>query len=225
MSLDKGQISADLDKALSAIASANDLDSLKQIKIDYIGDKSALAKANQSLASLDPGQRAEFGKLIGSARSEVNQAFELKSAQLSKQRDSQVLLTEKVDVTLPGRRTLKGGLHPLTILTNEISDLFIGLGYNVAEGPELESGWLNFDALNIPADHPARTMQDTFFIEPVESRFNDPVESAFGRGVSVVGSGTALKLPRSRVLNKRGIASRRSSNDQPRGADNDSECF
>ena len=122
MSLDKGQISADLGKALSAIASANDLDSLKQIKIDYIGDKSALAKANQSLASLDPGQRAEFGKLIGSARSEVNQAFELKSAQLSKQRDSQVLLTEKVDVTLPGRRTLKGGLHPLTILTNEISD-------------------------------------------------------------------------------------------------------
>jgi len=170
MSLDKGQISADLDKALSAIASTNDLDSLKQIKIDYIGDKSALAKANQSLASLDPGQRAEFGKLIGSARSEVNQAFELKSAQLSKQRDSQVLLTEKVDVTLPGRRTLKGGLHPLTILTNEISDLFIGLGYNVAEGPELESEWLNFDALNIPADHPARTMQDTFFIQPLEAK-------------------------------------------------------
>jgi len=163
MSLDKGQISADLGKALSAIASANDLDSLKQIKIDYIGDKSALAKANQSLASLDPGQRAEFGKLIGSARSEVNQAFELKSAQLSKQRDIQVLLTEKVDVTLPG-------LHPLTILTNEISDLFIGLGYNVAEGPELESEWLNFDALNIPADHPARTMQDTFFIQPLEAK-------------------------------------------------------
>ena len=170
MSLDKGQISADLDKALSAIASINDLDSLKQIKIDYIGDKSALAKANQSLASLDPVQRAEFGRLIGSARSEVNQAFELKSAQLSKQRDSQVLLTEKVDVTLPGRRTLKGGLHPLTILTNEISDLFIGLGYNVAEGPELESEWLNFDALNIPADHPARTMQDTFFIQPLEAK-------------------------------------------------------
>ena len=103
MSLDKGQISADLDKALSAIASTIDLDSLKQIKIDYVGDKSALAKANQSLASLDPGKRAEFGKLIGSARSEVNQAFELKSAQLATQRDSQALLTEKVDVTLPGQ--------------------------------------------------------------------------------------------------------------------------
>ena len=96
--------------------------------------------------------------------------FELKNSELAKQRDSQALLTEKVDVTLPGRRTLKGGLHPLTILTNEISDLFIGLGYNVAEGPELESEWLNFDALNIPADHPARTMQDTFFIQPLEAK-------------------------------------------------------
>ena len=170
MSLDKGQISADLASALSAIAGASNLENLKQIKIDYVGDKSALAKANQALASLEPSERAEFGKLIGSARSEVNQAFELKNSELAKQRDSQALLTEKVDVTLPGRRTLKGGLHPLTILTNEISDLFIGLGYNVAEGPELESEWLNFDALNIPADHPARTMQDTFFIQPLEAK-------------------------------------------------------
>lgn len=170
MSLDKAQILGDLAKALSAIAASTDLEGLRQIKIDFVGDKSALARANQSLASLDPSERSEFGKLIGGARSEVNQAFEVKSAQLSKQRDSQVLLTEKVDVTLPAPRTLKGGLHPLTILTNEISDLFIGLGYNVAEGPELESEWLNFDALNIPADHPARTMQDTFFIQPLESK-------------------------------------------------------
>jgi phenylalanyl-tRNA synthetase alpha chain len=94
----------------------------------------------------------------------------MKSNELANLRDSKVLLTEKVDVTLPGRRTLKGGLHPLTILTNEISDLFIGLGYKVAEGPELESEWLNFDALNIPADHPARTMQDTFFVEPLDAK-------------------------------------------------------
>ena len=93
-----------------------------------------------------------------------------KNIELSAARDSQALLTEKVDVTLPGRRTLKGGLHPLTILTNEINDLFIGLGYKVAEGPELESEWLNFDALNIPADHPARTMQDTFFVEPLDAK-------------------------------------------------------
>ena len=170
MSLEQGQIESDLAQALKAIAATADLDGLKQIKIDYIGDKSPLAKANQALASVDAASRANFGKLIGSARAQVNQEFEKKSAELANLRDSQVLLTERVDVTLPGRRTLKGGLHPLTILTNEISDLFIGLGYKVAEGPELESEWLNFDALNIPADHPARTMQDTFFVQPLEAK-------------------------------------------------------
>ncbi len=170
MALDQSQINRDLASALAAIASAANLDVMKQIKIDYVGDKSPLAKANQLLASLEQVQRAEFGKLIGAARAEINQAFEMKNIELSAARDSQALLTEKVDVTLPGRRTLKGGLHPLTILTNEINDLFIGLGYKVAEGPELESEWLNFDALNIPADHPARTMQDTFFVEPLDAK-------------------------------------------------------
>ena len=169
MSLDQAQINRDLASALSAIASAVNLDAMRQIKIDFVGDKSPLAKANQLLASIDQSQRAEFGKLIGSARTQINQAFEKKSVELSEVRDTEVLLTERVDVTLPGRRTLKGGLHPLTILTNEINDLFIGLGYKVAEGPELESAWLNFDALNIPADHPARTMQDTFFVEPLDA--------------------------------------------------------
>jgi len=170
MALDKAQIEQELAKALSAISQAADLDALKQIKIDFVGDKSALAKANQALGSLEATQRAEFGKLIGQARSSVNSAFELKSNDLSDKRDLVALQTEKVDVSLPVSRVLKGGLHPLTILTNEIADLFIGIGYNIAEGPELESEWLNFDALNIPADHPARTMQDTFFIEPIEAK-------------------------------------------------------
>jgi len=170
MSLDQNKIAEDLAQALRAIESASDLDALKQVKIDYVGDKSALAKANQALATVDQSLRAQFGKLVGAARADVNQAFELRSSQLTALRDTQMLLTEKVDVTLPGRRTLKGGLHPLTILTNDINDLFIGLGYKVAEGPELEAEWLNFDALNIPADHPARTMQDTFFVEPIEAK-------------------------------------------------------
>ncbi len=170
MALDKAQIEQELAKALSAISQAADLDALKQIKIDFVGDKSPLAKANQALGSLEATQRAEFGKLIGQARASVNSAFELKSNELSDKRDLVVLQTEKVDVSLPVSRVLKGGLHPLTILTNEIADLFIGIGYNIAEGPELESEWLNFDALNIPADHPARTMQDTFFIEPIEAK-------------------------------------------------------
>ena len=89
---------------------------------------------------------------------------------MTAERDQRILEEERVDVTLPGRRSLPGGLHPLTLLTNEICDLFLGLGYSVAEGPEMESEWLNFDALNMPADHPARTMQDTFFVEPLAAK-------------------------------------------------------
>ena len=164
------KINADEKSAIAAINSAKNVEELKQVKIEYIGDKSPLAKANQALGSLDPQQRAEFGKIIGAAKNQVNRAFAQKSQALESEKDAQVLLTERVDVTLPNRQPLPGGLHPLTLLTNEISDLFLGLGYEVKEGPELESEWLNFDALNIPVDHPARTMQDTFFIEPRESK-------------------------------------------------------
>ncbi|MEI8065848.1 MAG: phenylalanine--tRNA ligase subunit alpha [Actinomycetes bacterium] len=170
MSLSPDLISAATDAALVAIASAADLEELKQVKIEHIGDRSELAKANQSLGKMDPTARAEFGKVIGMARGKVNAAFAVRELELAAERDARILEEERVDVTLPGRRTQKGGLHPLTILTNEISDLFVGLGYSVAEGPELESEWLNFDALNMPADHPARTMQDTFFVEPLTAK-------------------------------------------------------
>jgi phenylalanyl-tRNA synthetase alpha chain len=156
--------------AMAAVAAAKNLEELKQVKIDFIGDKSPLAKANQMLGKLGADERAQFGKIIGAARSNLNQSFAAKNEILERERDSQALLIERVDVTLPNRQNLSGGLHPLTLLTNEISDLFLGIGYEVKEGPELESEWLNFDALNIPADHPARTMQDTFFIDPLDSK-------------------------------------------------------
>ena len=169
-SLNASEIQSATSAALAAIAAIPDLDSLKQVKIEHIGEKSALALANRALGTLGPDEKASFGKIIGAARAEVNAAFENRTRELEDERDARVLLEERVDVTMAARKTLKGGLHPLTILTNEISDLFIGLGYHVAEGPELESEWLNFDALNIPADHPARTMQDTFFVEPLAAR-------------------------------------------------------
>ena len=170
MFINLADISAAEKAALSAIRESATLEDLKQVKIDHVGDRSPIAKLNQSLGKLDPSGRAEFGKVIGLAKAAISNAYVTKEAELEEQRDARVLLEEKVDVTLPSNRIGKGGLHPLTILTNEISDLFIGLGYNIAEGPELESEWLNFDALNIPVDHPARTMQDTFFIEPLEAR-------------------------------------------------------
>jgi phenylalanyl-tRNA synthetase alpha chain len=170
MAIDISQLQAAESAALSAIAKCETLEDLKQVKITHVGDKSAVAKLNQSLGKLEANERAEFGKAIGQSKSTITKAFDSRQRELEDLRDAKVLLEEKVDVTLPSSRVPKGGLHPLTILTNEISDLFIGLGYNVAEGPELESEWLNFDALNIPADHPARTMQDTFFIEPLDAR-------------------------------------------------------
>ena len=170
MSISAADLKQAVANALAAISAASDLDLIKSVKIEHLGDNSPLSKASQNLGKLEPAERAEFGKIVGTAKSEVASAFDLRVAELESERDARVLIEERVDVTLPSSKIHKGGLHPLTILTNEISDLFLGLGYRVAEGPELESEWLNFDALNIPADHPARTMQDTFFVEPLDAR-------------------------------------------------------
>lgn len=159
-----------VDDAVVAISSAADLDDLKSARIAHAGDKSPIALASRSLGSAPAEERARLGKMIGDARASVMAALENRREVLEAQRDEKVLLEEVVDVTLPSARSHQGALHPITILKNEICDFFIAQGYGVAEGPELEAEWLNFDALNIHADHPARTMQDTFFIEPLEAR-------------------------------------------------------
>lgn len=169
MSLTSAEIDSIMKAAVAAIARATDLENLKEIRIAHVGDRSPIARANQALGSMEISERAEFGKIIGKARSTINSTFEAKQTELEVERDARVLVEERVDVSIAAKRALPGGLHPLTLLTNEICDLFLGLGYRVAEGPELEAEWLNFDALNIPADHPARTMQDTFFIDPLDS--------------------------------------------------------
>jgi phenylalanyl-tRNA synthetase alpha chain len=169
MSLAAKSIDHAREEALSAITQAHSLDALKEVKIAHVGDRSPIARANQQLGSLSAQERATFGKIIGQAKSAVLLAFAERERGLEVERDARVLIEERVDVSIPARRVPNGGLHPLTILTNEICDLFLGMGYRVAEGPELEAEWLNFDALNIPADHPARTMQDTFFVEPLDS--------------------------------------------------------
>ena len=169
MSLSAESIDDARGEAITAISQANSLEALKEAKIAHVGDRSPISRANQQLGSLSPEERATFGKIIGQAKNAVLRTFEERERELEVERDARVLIEERVDVSIPARRTPQGGLHPLTILTNEICDLFLGMGYRVAEGPELEAEWLNFDALNIPADHPARTMQDTFFVEPLDS--------------------------------------------------------
>ena len=165
--MNSAEIEGWVSAAKSAFQSAKDLDELKQARIAHAGDKSPISGASRNLGSLPADQKAEMGKIIGAARAQITEALDKRTAELEALRDQKVLQEERVDITLPALREHLGGLHPLTVIKNEISDYFLSLGYSIAEGPELESGWLNFDALNIPADHPARTMQDTFFIEPL----------------------------------------------------------
>ena len=167
--MDSKEVAGWVKDAHAAFLSAGDLDELKSARLAHMGDKAPISLASRSLGSLSPDEKASFGKVIGDAKAQIATSLESATKKLENIRDQKVLLEEVVDITLPASRMHRGGLHPISIIKNEISDFFIEQGFSVAEGPEMESGWLNFDALNIPADHPARTMQDTFFIEPLES--------------------------------------------------------
>ena len=167
--MDSKEVAGWVKDAQAAFLSAGDLDELKSARLAHMGDKAPISLASRSLGSLSPDEKASFGKVIGDAKAQIASALDSATKKLENIRDQKVLLEEVVDITLPASRMHRGGLHPITIIKNEISDFFVEQGFSVAEGPEMESGWLNFDALNIPADHPARTMQDTFFIEPLES--------------------------------------------------------
>jgi len=167
--MDSKEVAGWVKDAQVAFLAAFDLDELKSARLAHMGDKAPISLASRSLGSLSPDEKASFGKVIGDAKAQIATALDSATKKLENIRDQKVLLEEVVDITLPASRMHRGGLHPISIIKNEISDFFIEQGFSVAEGPEMESGWLNFDALNIPADHPARTMQDTFFIEPLES--------------------------------------------------------
>ena len=155
--------------ALAAIANTQDLGALKEVRLAHAGDRSPLALANREIGALPPAAKAEVGKRIGEARATVKDALTVREEELQRARDEQVLATETVDVTLPTDWTPLGARHPLTTLMEHIADVFIAMGYDIAEGPEAEAEWANFDALNVPPDHPARTMQDTFWVESPES--------------------------------------------------------
>ena len=149
--------------AISAINSAGTLEELKEARLAHAGDRSPLALANREIGALPPAAKAEAGKRMGEARGKVNEALAARTVELEKARDAALLETETVDVTTVSAQ-VRGGRHPLTTIQEQIADVFVALGYSVAEGPEVEAEWFNFDALNIAPDHPARTMQDTFFV-------------------------------------------------------------
>jgi phenylalanyl-tRNA synthetase alpha chain len=155
--------------ALAAIAAAGDLDALKEARLAHAGDRSPLALANREIGALPPQAKAEAGKRVGQARAAVRDALEARQVELERERDERVLVEEAVDVTLPYDRRPAGARHPLTTLAERIEDVFLAMGWEIAEGPEVEAEWINFDALNLGPDHPARTMQDTFFVGTEDS--------------------------------------------------------
>jgi len=156
--------------AQEAFAAATDLDALAQAKIEHLGDKAPISLAKRALGSLPGNERADAGKRVNAHRTAVQAAFDERKAQLQAERDAAVLVAEAIDVTLPANRRAVGARHPITLISEQVSDVFVAMGWEVAEGPEVETEHFNFDALNFLPDHPARTMQDTFHIAPEDSR-------------------------------------------------------
>jgi phenylalanyl-tRNA synthetase alpha chain len=166
--LDPSALDAARDQALAALAAAPTLDDLLALRASVLGDRSPLALARRSIGGLPGSEKADAGKRLNAVLQSVSTAYDERRTALEAERDARVLVEEAVDVTvLPPRRL--GARHPLTTIAERVADVFIGMGWELAEGPEVEHEWFNFDALNFGGDHPAREMQDTLFVEPAGS--------------------------------------------------------
>jgi phenylalanyl-tRNA synthetase alpha chain len=158
----------DLDAILAegraAIADAADLEALREAEQAHLSRRSPLGEVQRSLGGLDADARRTLGQRVNQARTALEAGLAARRAELEAARDAALLEAERLDVTLPGRVPPRGAIHPISRTIDEIVDIFIGLGYRVAEGPEVETDWYNFEALNIPRDHPARSMQDSLYV-------------------------------------------------------------
>ncbi len=152
------------EEALSALQQAEDLKSLQDVRVQVLGKKGSLTEIMKGMRDLTAEERPTIGSLVNILKTLFEDSFVARQSELQQQDIAAKLANEKIDVTLPGRRTRSGSLHPVTLVTDEVIEIFSRLGFAVAEGPEIEQDFYNFEALNIPKDHPARDMQDTFYI-------------------------------------------------------------
>jgi len=152
--------------ALAAISAAPDLGSLEAVRTAHAGDRSPVALANREIGVLPPQARADAGRRVGEARQAISVALAARRTELETERDARALVEEAVDVSLPWDRSPTGARHPLRTLAERMADIFVAMGYEVAEGPEVETEWHNFDALNFGRDHPARETADTLYVAP-----------------------------------------------------------
>ena len=163
--LDEAGIEKVIAAALAAVAASGTLAALKEVRSAYTGDASELVLANRAIGKLPKADKPKAGKLLGGARARIAKALSERQAELEALAEAHMLRTEAVDVTLPTDRSPEGARHPIDLLIDEVSDFFVAMGWQIAEGPEVEHEWYDFDALNFDADHPARQMQDTFYID------------------------------------------------------------
>jgi len=152
-------------QALDAIAAATSEDALQEIRIRFLGRKGELTGLMKGLGTLPPEERPVVGQLVNTVKDEVEAGIDQALTAARSEATAKRLASERIDVTLPGRGRRQGSKHPVTLVIEEVSEIFAGLGFSVAEGPEIEHDWYNFEALNFPPEHPARDMQDTFFVE------------------------------------------------------------
>lgn len=151
-------------EALESIEGAEQSNSLEEVRIKFLGKKGALTQILRGMGKLSPEERPVMGQLANQVRESIESALGQKLDEMEEKVLARKLLKETIDVTLPGNRPPVGKLHPLTTVLNQITEIFLGMGFDVAEGPEVELDYYNFEALNIPKNHPARDTQDTFYI-------------------------------------------------------------
>ncbi len=154
-----------LSQGLQALAESTDLTQLDQVRVSYLGKKGAFTLQMKELGKLDPDKRREVGQIINKAKGEFQKKLEQAKTEMQQAALDKRLASESVDVTMPGRGQVGAGLHSVTITLRRISKIFASVGFNVVEGPEIEDDYHNFEALNIPAHHPARAMHDTFYFD------------------------------------------------------------
>lgn len=152
------------EETLSELQKVSSTDELQDLKVKVMGKKGSLTSLLKQMGSLDPEERPKIGQIINEVRSYLEEAWEEKRQILEKEALSKRLEEEKIDISLPGTPFPRGHQHPLSKVIEEIEDIFLGMGFVIAEGPEIETDYYNFEALNLPKDHPARDMQDSFFI-------------------------------------------------------------
>lgn len=187
-------------EALDQLSAVSGKEELNEIRVKYLGKKGALTEVLRGMGGLSAEERPVIGQVANEVREAIEQLVAEKAAAFDREETEARLRSEMIDVTLPGRPSVQGAVHPLNKVIQEIEDIFIGMGYAIAEGPEVESDYYNFEALNLPKDHPARDMQDSFYIteeilmrtqtSPVQVR---TMEKMKGKPIKIISPGKVYR--------------------------------